>query len=174
MNRSATRKDAVAELCPACGLCCNGVLFADVELAAKDDRGALKSLGLELRRKGRKQAFAQPCACFHARLCRIYADRPERCRTFECGVLKRVQGGKLKSPAALKLIAQVQRQARVIEGQLERLGNRDTQAPLSRRYAKVMAEPIDLSGDADAVELRAELMLGVAALMELLHHHFLN
>ncbi len=31
-------------LCPDCGLCCNGVLFADVELRAGDDAGRLKQL----------------------------------------------------------------------------------------------------------------------------------
>lgn len=174
MNRRANKTDAIAELCPACGLCCNGVLFGDVELGPDDRARALEKVGLALKQKGRKLAFVQPCACFDGKLCRIYGERPERCRTFECGLLKRVQAGKLESVAALKLILRVQRQAQAIENLLERLGNRDSRAPLSRRYAKVMAEPIDLSGDEDVVELRAELMLGVAALMKLLHRHFLS
>jgi hypothetical protein len=31
--------DTVSKLCPNCGLCCNGMLFADVELRASDDTG---------------------------------------------------------------------------------------------------------------------------------------
>ena len=75
--------DAVSQLCPNCGLCCNGVLFADVELRAGDDAKRLKDLGMTLEKKGQgKVAFAQPCACFDGKLCGIYADRPKRCRTF--------------------------------------------------------------------------------------------
>ena len=55
----------VHQLCPNCGLCCNGVLFADVELRAGDDAKKLKKLGLEPHPKPKtKMAFAQPCACF--------------------------------------------------------------------------------------------------------------
>ena len=82
--------DAVAQLCPNCGLCCNGVLFADVELRKGDDVQRLAELGLSLEKTGRQQAFAQPCACFDGELCRIYTGRPKRCRTFECSLLKRV------------------------------------------------------------------------------------
>ena len=89
--------DAVSQLCPNCGLCCNGVLFADVELRKGDDAGRLAELGLSLGMKGSKLAFAQPCTCFDGKFCKIYADRPKRCRTFECGLLKRVQAGGLES-----------------------------------------------------------------------------
>ncbi len=98
--------DAISQLCPNCGLCCNGVLFADVELRAGDDAEQLKKLGLTLEKKGQgKLAFAQPCACFDGKLCGIYAERPKRCRTFECGLLKRVQTDELKADAALKIIS---------------------------------------------------------------------
>src|SRR5271170_8188020 len=103
--------DAISQLCPNCGLCCNGVLFADVELRAGDDPGRLAELGLSLTKKGRQLAFAQPCACFDGKLCTIYADRPKRCRTFECGLLKRIQAGALDADAALKTIAKTKLQA---------------------------------------------------------------
>ena len=94
---------AVAELCPQCGLCCDSTLFADVELRDDDDPARLRQLGLTLVKKGRtKVAFAQPCACFDGKLCGIYADRPGRCRRFECGILKRVDAGEMTSGAALK------------------------------------------------------------------------
>ena len=35
---------AIDELCPSCGLCCNGVIFGDVELQAKDDAKHLAAL----------------------------------------------------------------------------------------------------------------------------------
>jgi len=47
MTMSAVKPtDAISQLCPNCGLCCNGVLFADVELRAGDDAGRLAELEL--------------------------------------------------------------------------------------------------------------------------------
>src|SRR5271154_2938594 len=97
--------DAVSQLCPNCGLCCDSTLFADVELRAGDDAKRLKQLGFALESKGRgKLAFAQPCACFDGKFCTVYADRPKRCRTFECGLLKRVGADELGASAALRKI----------------------------------------------------------------------
>jgi uncharacterized protein len=166
--------DAVSQLCPKCGICCNGVLFADVELRKGDDVQRLAELGLSLKKKGRKQAFAQPCACFDGELCRIYTRRPKRCRAFECGLLKRVQAGEMGADAALKTIAEAQRLAEKVRGQLRRLGQSDEQLALNRRYAQVMREPIDLSGPEDAAELRGELMLAVNDLTQTLQRDFLK
>ena len=75
--------NGIEQLCVNCGLCCDSTLFADVELRAGDDPKQLKKLGLSLQKKGRgKLAFAQPCACFDGQLCRIYGERPRRCRMF--------------------------------------------------------------------------------------------
>ena len=162
------------QLCPKCGLCCNGVLFADVELRKGDDTKRLAELGLSLVKKGRQQAFAQPCVCFDSTLCRVYAERPIRCRTFECGLLKRVRVGEMGADAALKMIAEAQRVAEKVRGLLRRLGQNDEQLALNRRYAQVMREPVDLSGGEDAAELRGELMLAVNDLMQALQRDFLK
>ena len=164
----------VDQLCPKCGLCCNGVLFADVELQRDDDAGRLIDLGLSLRKKGGKRVFVQPCNCFDGKLCRIYADRPARCRTFECGLLKRVQNGAMEATAALKRISEAQRQAENVRRLLRRLGQNDEQLALTKRYAQVMKAPIDLSGSGDTGELRGELMLAVNDLMLLLQRDFLK
>jgi hypothetical protein len=167
--------DAVAQLCPNCGLCCNGVLFADVELRAGDDVNRLKKLGLTLEKKGQgKLAFAQPCACFDGKLCTIYADRPKRCRTFECGLLKRVQDGELDADAALKTIAYTKRQAEKVRVLLRQLGQKDESLAMTKRYARAMSAPIDLSDDESDAERRGELMLAVDDLMHLFHLSFLE
>jgi Fe-S-cluster containining protein len=166
--------DAVSQLCPKCGICCNGVLFADVKLRKGDDIQQLAELGLSLEKKGRKQAFAQPCACFDGTLCRIYSERPAYCRAFECGLLKRVQASELGADAALKTIAKAQRLAEKVRGLLRRLGQSDEQLALNRRYAQVMREPIDLSSPEDAAELRGKLMLAVNDLMQMLRRDFLK
>jgi len=167
--------NAVFQLCPNCGLCCNGVLFADVELRAGDDAKRLKRLGFTLEKKGLgKLAFAQPCAGFDGKLCGIYADRPKRCRTFECGLLKRVQAGELEADVALKTIAQTRRHVEKVRGLLRRLGQNDEQLAMTKRYARAMSAPIDLADHESDTERRGELMLAVDELMRLLQRDFLK
>ena len=171
---SETTTTPVAQLCPQCGLCCNGVLFADVELQKGDDAGRLAELGLSLKKKGRQQAFVQPCGCFDGTLCRIYADRPEHCQTFECGLLKRVQAGGMETEAALEKIAGARRLAETVRQLLGELGDQDERRALTRRYVRVMRQPVDLSGGENAVELRGKLMLAVNDLMQTLQRDFLK
>jgi Fe-S-cluster containining protein len=164
----------IDQLCPKCGLCCNGVLFADVELQTGDDAERLADLGLSLVKKGRKQAFAQPCAYFDGRLCRVYAERPVRCRTFECGLLKRVQAGELDAKAALKAIAQAKRQVEKVCELLRRANSDDEQLALSQRYVRAMSEPVDLSARKAAAELPGKLMKTYRNLMLMLQRDFLK
>ena len=164
----------VSQLCPNCGLCCNGVLFADVELQKGDDARRLVELGLSLKRKGRKRAFVQPCACFDGTVCRIYPERPAYCRAFECGLLKSVQTGEREAKAALKTISETRRRVEKVRRLLQQLGQKDEAMALIGRYAQIMREPVDLSGPEDAVELRGELLLAVEALMQMLQREFLK
>ncbi len=166
--------DAVAELCPSCGMCCNGVLFGDVELQPRDDAPWLAALGMNLFRKGRKQCFNQPCACFDGKWCRIYADRPNRCRSFECRLLQRVQAGKTTSDAALKAIAEARTCADRVRHLVRQLGHNDERMPLNRRYSAIMSQPLDLASDDDeTTERRSELMLAVHKLTRVLKREFL-
>jgi uncharacterized protein len=173
MNRKAST-NPVAQLCPQCGLCCNGVLFADVELRKGDDAKRLAKLGLSLVKKDRQQAFAQPCASFVGRLCRIYNERPKRCRTFECGLLKRVQSGELDADAALKAIARAKRQVEKVCKLLHSTGSDNGRLALSQRYGRAMGEPVDLSGVKASVELPGKLMTAYRDLMETLQRDFLT
>lgn len=165
---------AIAKLCPACGLCCNGVLFGDVELQRGDDAKLLSKLGVELFSKGKKTAFAQPCDCLVNGLCRIYENRPKRCAAFDCGLLKRVQTGKSTPGAALKRISEAKRCADEVLRLVRELGNRDESLPLNQRYSAVIAEPIDMSADESDIERRGELMMAVSRLVEILDRDFLR
>lgn len=166
--------NGIEQLCPNCGLCCDSTLFADVELRAGDDAARLRKLGLTLERKTKsKLAFAQPCACFDGKLCKIYADRPERCRRFDCGLLKKVDAGEITAGAALKKIAAAKQRSEQIRELLRQSGQLDGHMALTHRYAEVMAAPIDLTDDAEA-ERRGELMLAVSDLMRLLQRDFLR
>jgi len=165
--------DSVSQLCPACGFCCNGGLFGDVELQRGDDAQRLGSLGLELLRKGRKIVFAQPCACFDRKHCGIYADRPVQCRAFECRVLQRVQAGKQTISAALRVIRLARRQAEAVRKLIHALGHADETIPLNERYAAVLAQPIDFAGEASVVKHRGQLMRAAGQLAETLARDFL-
>src|SRR5215469_15501515 len=136
--------NCVDQLCPNCGLCCDSTLFADVELRKGDDPERLTQLGLEVMQKTKtKLAFSQPCACFDGKFCKIYADRPKRCRLFECGLLKRVESGDLTAGAALKTISEAKSQAEKVRELLRQSGQRDERMALTHRYAEAMSAPVD-------------------------------
>lgn len=161
------------DLCSRCGLCCNGVLFADVELK-KDDPKRLAKSGLSLMHKGRGLAFAQPCACFDGTLCRIYEERPAHCRAFECGVLQRTQVGRLSTAAALSLIERARSKAEAVRVLVRSSGNRDEHLPLSSRYAAVLSQPIDLQAGIAVQRRRSKLAVAMEELMTLLQRDFLS
>lgn len=174
MMDAANSTTGIEQLCPNCGLCCDSTLFADVELRSGDDPKRLKKLGLVLHQKTKARvAFSQPCACFDGKLCRIYADRPKRCRLFECGLLKQVEAGDMSAGLALKKISAARKKAEAVRVLLRGLGQRDEQMALTHRYAEVMSAPVDFSKPEEA-DGRGELMMAVDELMQLLESDFLR
>lgn len=166
--------NGVEQLCPNCGLCCDSTLFADVELRKGDDPQRLEKLGLEVLQKTKtKLAFSQPCACFDGKFCKIYAERPKRCRLFECGLLKRVESGGMTADAALKKISEAKARAEKVRGLLRQSGQRDEHMALTHRYSEAMSAPVDLSLENEA-EKRGELMLAVNELMQMVERDFLR
>ena len=166
--------NGVEKLCVNCGLCCDSTLFADVELRADDSAARLKNSSLNLLRKGQgKLAFAQPCGCFDGKLCGIYADRPKRCRAFECGLLKQVESGELTSNAALKRIIEAKKRATRVRELLRSTGQIEERKALTNRYSEAMSAPVDMADEADG-ERRGQLMLAVHELMNILQRDFLR
>lgn len=165
---------AVEQLCRHCALCCNGVIFADVELQECDDASRLRALGLPLERDGRKIKFRQPCAGLDGRLCRLYDERPKRCRTFDCRLLQNVIAGKVRITDARSIINETLKHAGTIRRLLRRLGQRDETLPLSIRYRMAMQEPLDLSAGPEQERLRGRLMLAVYELTQRLEKDFLT
>jgi Fe-S-cluster containining protein len=83
-------------LCVSCGLCCDGSLFADLELAGAREALAAEAMGLEVDEADDARGgmvLVQPCAALKGRRCTVYKFRPKCCRTFECGLLQRVKRG---------------------------------------------------------------------------------
>jgi Fe-S-cluster containining protein len=165
--------NGVEQLCQKCGLCCDSTLFADVELRAGDTAAKLRKGGLTLfQKRPRKLAFAQPCACFDGTNCGIYVERPGRCRTFECGLLKRLEQGETTVNTALKKIAAAKTRAGRVRELLLLNGQKDVSVAMTHRYQEAMSAPVNLA-DVDGSELRGELMMAVNDLMQVLQRDFL-
>jgi len=167
--------NAIDQLCPNCGLCCDGSLFADVELQPGDDADRLVQLGLSLKKKRRRKiAFVQPCACFDKKYCKIYSDRPRQCRLFECGVLKKVGAGKITVDAALKTISEAKALTGKVRAHLRAFKQRPDKQAMTLCYSEAMSAPIDLSHHDDFGEPHSELMQAFGDLMSLLERDFLQ
>jgi len=163
----------VDQLCLQCGLCCNGVLFDDVKLQRGDRRMRLEALGLKIVVNHGSGAFTQPCSCFDGKHCRIYAERPTRCRTFECTQIHRVKSGQQTVAFAKRRITAAQQAAEAVRRLCRELGNIDEKMALSLRYAEVMARPIDLSQERQGGVLRGRLLLAAQRLAKILGRDFL-
>lgn len=164
------------QLCLACGLCCDGTLFDNVQLGPGDDGEKLKALGLPVavsRAKTPISYFRQPCAALCAdRACRVYADRPLQCRNFECGVFKAAQAGRIDMGTALRLVKQARRQADNIRRLLRELGDADEHRSLGDRFRRTQRRLESGSADDAAAATFAELGQAVHAFNLLAHEKF--
>ena len=161
--------DAIDRLCLACGLCCNGVLFRDVELQGGDNPEALQKLGLPILRS----RFAQPCpALCDGNKCRVYEQRPKRCHDFECGVLKAVIAGKRSVDDALRLVRRTLGHVVRIKALLRKLDDCDEHLPLARRFRRTQRRVETSQLDEASADLFAELALEVHHLNLLTYAHF--
>ncbi len=172
-----TTTTAASRLCLACGMCCNGVLFRDVELQPGDDADALKKLGLPVRSVRRGDgAIAkapQPCAALcEDNRCRIYEDRPTRCRQFECLLFTAVISGEVEVDAAMKTIRQARTRADKVLRLLRQSGDAEEHRPLSQRFNRTRRRFESGGFDDDAVEAFADLTLAVHSLNLLLSAKF--
>ena len=153
------------KLCLACGLCCDGSLFGHVRLGPGDDAEKLKSLGLPVstsRSRTPLTRFPQPCAALCAdRTCRLYADRPSQCRSFECGVFKDARAGRITFIAALRLVGQARRQADRIRGLLRELGDTGEHVALTERFRRTQRRMEAGVADEAQADTFAKLSLAV-------------
>src|SRR5215468_1936497 len=118
-------------LCTKCGLCCDGTLFADVELVGQAEAARLEIMGMEVESEDRNVGLlSQPCAALRGTRCGIYAHRPNCCRVFECHLLQNARRGAVTIERALEQIADARAQIRKVRVLLDRLGNRDEDLPI--------------------------------------------
>jgi Fe-S-cluster containining protein len=165
------------ELCLECGLCCNGVIFADGQLQPEDDAQRLRTLGLRLAKTNPKSKiqnpkFHQPCAAFDGCRCNIYADRPKYCRAFECLLLRDVKAGDLEADAARRIIRDARRRVDKVKKLLRELGDADEHIALSIRFRKMKRRLETSELDDERADRFGELTLAVHDLNVLLSGRF--
>lgn len=158
-------------LCSACGLCCNGVLFASVPVA-ESERGRLLADGFPVTPNDGSCEFPQPCSRLCGDLCDLYERRPDRCREFDCELLRATRLGQTNLPAARRLVRQTRSQVSAVERWLRLLGDDGEHLPLSRRCQRWLDMPPAGERSAEWLEDYAEFTLAVRELQRLLHNHF--
>ena len=94
-------------LCLKCGLCCDGTFLSGVPLKPDDEFGPLKAIGINIISENDLTVFKLPCAALKNCACAVYANRPQRCRTFKCELLKRFERDDISEQSALEIINKV-------------------------------------------------------------------
>ena len=161
-------EQAIGRLCGACGLCCNGALFGTVRLENRDDAAHLKSLGLNLDQENGAACLRLPCPAHDGCSCRVYANRPARCRAFECKLLQEVIVGTRQTDEALRIIERTKKEADTVRRMLRDRGQSDESLSLSRRYQRHLENAADSEGSRQD----AELTFAVFQLTQLLQLSF--
>jgi Fe-S-cluster containining protein len=164
------------QLCRACGLCCDGTLFDLVKLEPGDAAGKLKALGLPVsvsRGKLPAARFPQPCSALcEDRSCRLYADRPWQCRTFECQLFKDAKAGRTTFAGALPVVKQARRRADHVRRLLRELGDTDEHRALGERVHRTSERMESGHADEAAKAKFADLSLAVHRLKLLTQKRF--
>jgi Fe-S-cluster containining protein len=159
-------------LCTRCGLCCDGSLFADVELAGPAEATRLEIMGLRIEDDDAEgELLLLPCAALQGTRCSIYAHRPKCCRTFECQLLQKARRGAVTVGRAVEQIAVALKRIQRVRELLEELGQRDVRLPLKERCAEALATEAGVSLEVN--RKRAELRAAMSAVERLIQRTFL-
>ena len=160
-------------LCTTCALCCDGTLFADVELVGQAEVARLEIMGMEVENEDRNTGLlSQPCAALRRTRCSIYAHRPKCCRVFQCHLLQNAQRGAVTVERALEQIADAHEQIRQVRALLGRLGNHDKGLPIKEQCAETLAKKGGTTSE--TVKDRADLEAAMATLENTIWNTFLG
>jgi Fe-S-cluster containining protein len=161
-------------LCTRCGLCCDGSLFADVELANGDEASALEVMGLEIEDADEDDSglLVQPCGALQGKRCRIYPHRPDCCRTFACRLLQGVERGMVAVERANEKIAEALKRIERVKELVVQLGTGTERLPLKERCVEALA--LSQAADPGMNRKRAELQAAMTSVERLIQATFLS
>jgi len=162
--------------CTRCGLCCDGSLFADVELASHDEASTLEVMGLEVEEADEDDGglLMQPCGALKGKRCSLYAHRPDCCRTFECRLLQEVKRGAVSGDRAQAKISAVLRRIERVQQLIAEFGAGDQRLPLKERCAEALARAGESKAKPRMNRKRAELQVAMNAVERLIQKTFLE
>jgi Fe-S-cluster containining protein len=163
-------------LCTQCGLCCDGSLFADVELASGDEASALEVMGLEIEddHDDGGALLLQPCGALQGRRCSIYPHRPDCCRMFECRLLQEVKRGMAGVERAKAKIAEALKRIECVKELVVQLGTGDERLPLKEHCLEALALSKAAAAGPAVKRTRAELQAAMTSVERLVQATFLG
>jgi len=163
-------------LCTRCGLCCGGSLFADVELASRDEAAALEVMGLDIEDDDEAdgELLLQPCAALKGKRCSIYPYRPNCCRTFECRLLQEVRRGAVSVDRAKDRIAEALKRIQRVKELVVALGQVNEHLPLKERCAEALVLGEDIAGDPEMNRKCEQLEAAMISVERLIQETFLG
>ena len=163
-------------LCTRCGLCCDGSLFADVELASGDEASALEVMGLEIEDDDDDGGglLVQPCGALKGRRCSIYPHRPDCCRTFKCRLLQEAERGMVEVERAKEKIAEALRRIERVKELVVQLGTGDERLPLKEHCLEALALSEAAAAGPAVKRKRAELLAAMTSVERLVQATFLG
>lgn len=130
----------------------------------------MEELGTAIEFKEELGSFSQPCPHLEGTRCSVYADRPGRCRQFECELLKSVRRGDQPVESAKKIIEETREAATLLTCQLNGLDGGQNTRPVAHRCDEVMDHPTDKTDE--WWQTYAEFNLQVRKVQALLKAHF--
>lgn len=136
-------EETATRLCGSCGLCCNGVLFFSARLQPEDPVRKLEKLGLKIKRRDDGLHMLQPCTAHRDMSCRVYRDRPTRCRLFVCRQLQAVAAGERTEDEAEATIAEALKRVAEVKKLLRQAGDTREHKALTTRYESLFTDPLD-------------------------------
>ena len=153
-------------LCQACGLCCQGQLYAWVSLLPQEVALA-ESWPVEMVRHEAASGFKQPCGCFQDQRCTVYAQRPQTCVNYRCQLLRGLGQGEITQAVALERVAQARGLFEKLQLQLPSATGKRIWERIAERWDLSTLKPLLASGEIDA-----ETLMAIVALNVLLTKHF--
>ena len=163
-------------LCTRCGLCCDGTLFADVELASLDEASGLEVMGLDIEDADEEggQLLLQPCGALKGKRCSIYPYRPDCCRTFECRLLREVKRGAVGIDQAKEKIAKAVIAIERVKELLVGVAQDNKRLPLKERCMEAQSLPEGVDPEPRMNRRRAELETAMTIVESLIQETFLD
>jgi Fe-S-cluster containining protein len=88
-DKGYDRHSKGVELCLSCGFCCKGILLFNRVTLETDETELVSQLGLTpYQKKGDHDVLGLPCPYFNDGKCSVYAQRPRKCKDYQCKLLK--------------------------------------------------------------------------------------